>query len=226
MRQKRPGALHSGGERCGAGWQSAATELIRLHARTREILVIAPSMEAARHLIRWACERALIGVHASTLKQYARDLTRSGPTPINDIVHQAICARIAITEKLTYFAPVAGTPGFPKALARTIKEIRLHGAGPEGDLGTLLAAYERELQERNIADDALIFRNAASYPTSPMASLAFSIDAQSDAEQRFLDWIGPLESLQPQAARATPECASVCTEVFVLGTRAACPRSG
>src|SRR5439155_12044877 len=47
---------------------------------------------------------------------------------------EAIAARAAFDARaageLAYFAPVAGMPGFPKALARTLYELRLAGVGP------------------------------------------------------------------------------------------------
>ena len=90
-------------------------------------------------------------------------------------------------------------PGFPKALARTIHEVRMHGARPDGDIGLLLNEYERELSERGLVDDAAMYAMARSSGVVPMASLAFAIDTQWNAEKEFLSWLQPLESFEPTA---------------------------
>ncbi len=153
--------------------------------------MLGPSTEASRDLARRACETALVGVHASSLKQYARDLTRTGPTAINSIVHRAICARISHTEKLTYFGPVSRTPGFPKALARTIRELRLQHVRPQGDAGVLLQAYERELESRQLADEAATYRLASLAPKPSMATLLYAIDGRTQAERQFAASLAP-----------------------------------
>jgi ATP-dependent helicase/nuclease subunit B len=67
---------------------------------------------------------------------------------------------------LQYFEPVARLPGFPKALARTLHELRLAGVTPEqlasgssaaADLARLLARVESELATASIADRAALF---------------------------------------------------------------------
>jgi hypothetical protein len=72
---------------------------------------------------------------------------------------------------LGYFAPVAATPGFPRALARTLQELRLAQigrgslaplplAGP--DLAILLDRFETCFAEARSVDRADLFRTAAS----------------------------------------------------------------
>ena len=78
---------------------------------------------------------------------------------------EAVAARIAqkalAQGELAYFHPVAALPGFARALARTIAELRLArvsadqlaSAGtPTGDLATLLDLYQAELEERSLVD--------------------------------------------------------------------------
>ena len=54
-------------------------------------------------------------------------LSRQGLTPTSAIGAEAVVARArfdAVQEgALNYFAPVAGTPGFPRAAARTLDEL-------------------------------------------------------------------------------------------------------
>jgi ATP-dependent helicase/DNAse subunit B len=95
--------------------------------------------------------------------------------PISRLGIEALAARIvhaaATAKQLPYFAPVAQTPGFARALAKTITELRLQTATPPGDLGHLLNLYERELEQRSVADLPLLLRLA--------------IEEASQAEHRF-----------------------------------------
>jgi len=135
-----------------------------------EILVIAPTRAAANELAARAFPSGCQGVHALTLTQLAAHLAtqpmgRLALAPISRLGIEALAARIvhaALTAKrLPYFAPVAQTPGFARALAKTITELRLHNVTPPGDLGHLLSLYEQELAERSVADLPLLLRLAA-----------------------------------------------------------------
>jgi CRISPR/Cas system-associated exonuclease Cas4 (RecB family) len=72
--------------------------------------------------------------------------------------------------ELTYFEPVASTPGFPRALARTLHELRLAGVGaddlhPHGaagaDIGRLLTRFETQMDAAGVDDRAALFTRAA-----------------------------------------------------------------
>jgi hypothetical protein len=71
--------------------------------------------------------------------------------------------------ELEYFAPVASMPGFPKALARTLHELRLAGISPDRfvagagarDLARLLDRVEEQLARAAVDDRAALFRVAA-----------------------------------------------------------------
>jgi ATP-dependent helicase/nuclease subunit B len=110
------------------------------------------------------------GVHRITLVQAASELARSamaqrGLAPLSTLGREAVAARIAQKaleqRELAYFHPVAALPGFARALARTIVELRLArveptdlaGAGlPAADLANLLERYQTELEERSLVD--------------------------------------------------------------------------
>src|SRR4051812_40682160 len=77
--------------------------------------------------------------------------------PVTALASEAVAARATFEARrasaLRYFEPVAGTPGFPRALARTIQELRLaHVEGrrlnglPLGgaDLAVLLDRFEEQ----------------------------------------------------------------------------------
>jgi CRISPR/Cas system-associated exonuclease Cas4 (RecB family) len=81
--------------------------------------------------------------------------------------------------ELRYFTPVASMPGFPRALARTLYELRLAGVGVDqtvgagttslsphegqanADIAHLLGRVEEQLQRAAIDDRAALFRIAA-----------------------------------------------------------------
>src|ERR1700687_6118194 len=83
--------------------------------------------------------------------------------------------------ELTYFAPVASMPGFPKALARTLHELRLARiiaeqlasvyaelhkprsvlANALRDIGRLLASVEQQLEHAGVEGRAALFRLAS-----------------------------------------------------------------
>ena len=144
---------------------ASAIEFVARHAETSEVLLVAPTTEAANEVVRRAFDGALIGVHTITLRNLARVLAESrlcagGRAEISAVARQAVIARVATAARLDYFAPVASAPGFPKALSRTIRELRLHDVSPEGDLKALLQCYEEELEQHQLADVATIFRTA------------------------------------------------------------------
>ncbi len=134
-----------------------------------EVLVIAPTRAAANELAARAFPSGCQGVHALTLTQLAAHLAaqpmgRLALAPISRLGIEALAARVvhaALTAKrLPYFAPVAQTPGFARALAKTITELRLQNVTPPDDLGHLLSLYEQELTERSVADLPLLLRLA------------------------------------------------------------------
>jgi RecB family exonuclease len=100
----------------------------------------------------------------------AAELARSamaakGLAPLSGLGLEAVAARIAQKAlahgELAYFHPVAALPGFARALARTIVELRLAQVSPEklasagtpgADLARLLELYQAELEERALVD--------------------------------------------------------------------------
>jgi ATP-dependent helicase/nuclease subunit B len=134
-----------------------------------ELLVVAPTRAAANELAARAFPSGCQGVHALTLTRLAAHLAsqpmgRLALAPISRLGIEALAARIvhaaATAQRLPYFAPVAQTPGFARALAKTITELRLQNVNPPGDLGHLLSLYEQELGARSVADLPLLLRLA------------------------------------------------------------------
>jgi hypothetical protein len=137
-------------------------------ARFPEIVIIGPRHLAGEGLVSGRPGSA--GVHRVTLVQAASELARPamaerGLAPLSALGREAVAARIAqkalAQGDLAYFHPVAALPGFARALARTIVDLRLArvslerlaSAGtPTADLATLLELYETELAERSLVD--------------------------------------------------------------------------
>jgi len=146
----------------------------------QEVLVVASSRGAADDLARRAAmgRGASLGWHRFSVLQLAARLgidalVASGRLPGSPLGAEAVASRAifgAIADgSLRYFSPVAQTPGFPRAVARTIGELRLAGVpaaavaahlpgGP--DLATLLAYVDRELTDAGAADRALLLASA------------------------------------------------------------------
>jgi len=136
-----------------------------------EILLVAPGRSSADELVR-SFETGSAAVHRLTLTELAVDLARSelargGLASVSRLGAEAIAARVAFSARssLGYFKEVSRLAGFPRALSRTLGDLRLasvdpsqlQGAGPAGpDLALLLDLYETELEERRMADLAAI----------------------------------------------------------------------
>ena len=157
--------------------QHAATFLSE-NSRRGEILVLGSTRAAANELALTACERGCQGIHPLTIAQLAanvatRSLAQAKLAPISMLGIEALANRIVHVARqeneLRYFGPVAQTPGFPRAVARTIAELRLEGVEPHdlaaagapgGDLAFLMKRYQNELAERSLADISIMLRMA------------------------------------------------------------------
>jgi CRISPR/Cas system-associated exonuclease Cas4 (RecB family) len=136
-----------------------------------EALVLGPIKAAADEFAR-TFNRA--GLHRLTPTQLAgelaaRRLAEQALAPTSRLGLEALTAhvvhRLRREGRLAYFRPVADTPGFARALAATLNELRLNavpaetlaGSGePGADLARLLTLYEQELRERKLADHATL----------------------------------------------------------------------
>ena len=152
--------------------RARGAEFVAEWAQWGAVLVLAPVREAADEVAYEACGDALIGVARSALRPLVLELSeaelnRRELTPVGRVVREALAARAAAEAarrgELHYLSPVAGFPGFPRALTDTFEELRLNGIGAQQvrpcgesgpDLAALLAAYEAELERRRFADHA------------------------------------------------------------------------
>jgi len=152
---------------------------------------------------------ATIGVHRFSLTQLALHLagpilSAQGLAPVTYLGSEAVAARATFDAHregaLQYFAPVARTPGFPRALARTLQELRLAGVGsgrvgalPLGgaDLADLMDRFDAQFADARATDRALLFDAATRAVTDAAASriptlLLLDLPIDSDAEFVFV----------------------------------------
>ena len=177
-----------------------------------EVLLLGASRGSVDDLARAiAMERgATFGLHRLSFTQLAArlavlELAARERAPTTALGHEAVATRAAFEahsdDALEYFSPVSQTPGFPKALARTLLELRLAGVA-SGDLarlprsGTDLAALldrvEILLSEAGASDRASLFETATKALGSPetgwppMPVLLLDVPFESEIEAQFL----------------------------------------
>jgi RecB family exonuclease len=179
--------------------ESSATELrlaearafVRSHtASGADVLIVGASRGAVDDLARSLAVRvgATIGVHRFSLvhlavRLAAPSLAADGYSLSTYLGSEAVAARAAFEAAqdgvLTYFEPVAKTPGFARALARTLQELRLAQVSPDAlavlplggaDLSALLQRFEDYFDSAAARDRATLFRVAASVVRSGGAS--------------------------------------------------------
>ena len=149
-----------------------AVDFVARYAAAGPVLVLAPMRAAADEVALEACTGALMGVQRLAFREFVlqlsnSELNRRALIPVGRFVREALAARVTAQAiergVLTYLRPVAGFPGFPRALTATFEELRLNPVDPDRlracgesgpDLAYLLDAYSRELGERRFADHA------------------------------------------------------------------------
>jgi len=169
--------------------ESASTELrvaearafVRGHLAHGELLLVGASRSAADDLARSVAivHGATLGLHRFSLVQLAARLAAPAlaadrRSPATGLGTEAVAARATFESirdgSLTYFGPVARTPGFSRALARTLQELRLAHVSPSAlaslplggaDLFVLLDRFEREFDTASATDRATLFAAAA-----------------------------------------------------------------
>ena len=159
----------------------AAASFLRQFPADQPITIVGATRGAADDLARRiAVERgATIGLARYSLTQLAARtavvaLAAEGKTASTGLGAEAVAARAVFAAthdgSLRYFTPVAGLPGFPRALARTLQELRLAGIGSDvvrglsgarTDLADLLTRFDQSFSEVAAADRADLLNTAA-----------------------------------------------------------------
>jgi CRISPR/Cas system-associated exonuclease Cas4 (RecB family) len=142
-----------------------------------DVLIVGASRGAVDDLARRIAMRsgATIGLHRFSLTQLAARLASpilaaDGLAPATPLGSEAVSARAAFEAQrdgaLAYFEPVARTPGFPRALARTLQELRLADVASDrlaalplggGDLAALLDRFDQQFAAASATDRARLF---------------------------------------------------------------------
>lgn len=156
----------------GAVRRRVALEWLRAQGTQAELLLLGATAGAALDLSRAAAAElgSAFGWHRATLLRAAGavaavPLARLGLVPMAPLAVQAVCARLVhrlnAEGKLLRLAPIAEMPGLPRALARTLEELRGADADVaslgDADLALLLSAYEAELTAQRACDRAQVF---------------------------------------------------------------------
>ncbi|HYL58860.1 MAG TPA: hypothetical protein VEU51_08305, partial [Candidatus Acidoferrales bacterium] len=159
---------------------AAARAWLTAQAPASEVLVVASAREAGDDLVRsFAAERgAMLGVHRMTLNRLAgmlaaERISDAGLAPADGLGAEAVAARavhrLAPAGALEHFRPVLERPGFSRALARTIAELRwndisadaLRALGANGAaLAAMLDQFAAELAAAKLIDRAGILQLA------------------------------------------------------------------
>ncbi len=226
---------------------AAAREWLVARPPFSEAIVVAAVPEAAGDLVRdLAVERgALGGLHRLTLNRLVRLLAADrmaaeGLEVAAGLGAQAIATRavfrLADDPALRHFAAITDRPGFSRALARTLFELRANridqtqllqlGASAEA-LAALLAQFERELAEARLVDRAGMIRFAiAALKAEPLPRFAgvpallldVPLEGRLDA-----DLLAALAAHSPRVMATVPAGDTRAAELFAgaLGVAAA-----
>ncbi len=177
------------------------------------VLIVSASRGAADDIARSVAlgRGGAIGLHRFSFTQLAARLAApvlaaGGIAPVSASGAEAIAARAAFDLSqeggLQYFAPVSQTPGFPRALARTLQELMLARVGgsalealPLGgpDLARLLQRFEEEFEAASATDRGTLFDAAAAgagaYSEFPLLLLDVPLDSavEFDLARRLIE---------------------------------------
>jgi ATP-dependent helicase/nuclease subunit B len=147
-----------------------------------EVLVIGGTAAAAGELVRTivTARGSAFGLHRLTLGRLAAELAKlalaaDDLAPVGALPIEALCARVVDRLQregtLGRFTAVAAQPGLPRALARTLVELRMAGATAvpgHPELDAALAALVDELARARLADRARVYALAAAVTEHPL----------------------------------------------------------
>jgi len=162
-----------------------------LDAAKPPILIVGASRAAADEFaLALAAERgATFGVTRMGLTELVAKLAvpalaKRGLTPSAPLSDEAVAARVAddllARDQLEYFTPVGLMPGFPRALSRTLSELRMAGIDPDrlsghpgnDDLSELLASTIEAREKAGAVDYATMLETATAELTAHPEFLA------------------------------------------------------
>lgn len=159
---------------------AGATEFVQSFPSAAELLLVGSSREAIDDLVRGLAHRngATFGMHRFSFTQLAARLAAlklalDGLAPGTSLGNDAVAARAVYealaTGELKYFSPVARLPGFVRATASTLGELRSAAVSADDlepleasarDNAALLRRFEEQLVSASIADRTALLRAA------------------------------------------------------------------
>src|SRR5207245_2357499 len=179
-----------------------------------EVLILGAPRDAADDLARrlTAARGATFGLHRASLTQLAvrfaaAEMAQLGVAPATMLGTEAVAARVSFEalreQALAYFGPVARFPGFARALAATLGELRLGSVAPGAlekldgrarDVAELARRFEAQLETGTVADRAALLaiatRAAAEGPLDlvrRMPMVLLDVPIARPAERAFVD---------------------------------------
>jgi CRISPR/Cas system-associated exonuclease Cas4 (RecB family) len=198
------------------------------------VLIVGATRGAADDLARRVAAEApaTFGIRRLSLTQLAArtamvSLAGRGMTPSTHLGAEAVAARVVFDAardgSLRYFSRVTGTPGFPRALARTLQELRLGGIAARSlsglplagaDLAAFLDRFDERFDAAGVADRAELLDTAAALlRESPVAAAAVLLDVPLDhgAVRRLVE---ALIATVPAALATVPDADRVALHHF------------
>jgi RecB family exonuclease len=224
----------------------AAADWLRAKPRDAELLILAPTWEAADDLVRSDATQvgARFGLKRLTLDRLARqlaspELANRRRVPANELSLAAVVARVVhdlqAEGALGHFTPVAKRPGFSRAVTRTLLELRMNapdgaamaGLGRESqNLAVLAERVEQELAAAGLADRAVVYEAATAAasgktPPDPVGIPLLLLDLPV-ASRREMELLAALARRAPEvlATAARGESKAVARLERVLGCSA------
>jgi len=216
---------------------AAARSFLETLPPAAEAIVVGATRGAADDFVRAiaAAKGATFGLRRFSFTELAAQaaslqLGARRAAPATHAGAEAVAARVVFDAvaagELEYFLPVASMPGFSKALARTVHELRLAGVAHDrlrgdaasDDVGRLLARVEGEYGRAMVDDRAALFRLAAtavgndSGPWSSCPIVLLDVPLDSAAEHEFVD---ALARRAPQMLATVPHGDDVPADVLV-----------
>jgi len=165
-----------------------------------EVVIVAATSDAASEQIRTLAKArgSAFGLHRFTLPRLAAELAKlalveRNLAPVGALAIEALCARVItrLGPHLVRLRAVADQPGLPRALARTLDELRMAGASDvpsDPDLARALHALADELAARQLADRATVFALAAAATDHPLLGqhvVFVDVELRTELERRL-----------------------------------------
>src|SRR5262245_5637946 len=206
----------------------AARGFVQHAPAAAEVLIVGASRDAADDLARQVAfgRGATFGLHRSSLMQLAvtfaaAEMARLGVAPATALGVEAVAARVSFgalrQRELAYFTPVARFPGFARALAATLSELRLGGiapadldtqGGPARDVAELGRRFEAQLEAAQLADRAALLsiatRAVAAGTLDPLRRLPMVLLDVSIAGPAESGFVAALTAMSPAVLATVP----------------------